>query len=105
MRRLVALAPRIRNGGSSKLAAELTAAAETAIHVDPADPEWQQVSARILSLRDAAASNAPREEIDRRLHEALDSVIARVRRRAVPARTDLPRSGGLRSAWGAEMRR
>ena len=105
MRRLVALAPRIRSGGSSKLAAELTAAAETAIHVDPADPEWQQVSARILSLRDAAASNASREEIDRRLHEALDSVIARARRRAVPARTDLPRSGGLRSAWGAEMRR
>lgn len=104
MRRLVALAPRI-GSGSSGLAAELTAAAETAIHVDPADPEWQQISARILSLRDASASNASREEIDRRLHEAFDSVIAQARRRAVPARTDLPRSGGLRSAWGAEMRR
>jgi hypothetical protein len=106
MARLLALAPRVRHRSSSpELSADLAAAAERALRVDPADTGWQEVARRILEVRDAVASNAAREEIDRRLQAALDPVRARASGPAPAAAPLWPSASGLRSAWSEEMRR
>jgi hypothetical protein len=100
---LLALAPGVA-ATSTAGQARLTALAERALAVAPADESWQTVSRELLQLRDAAG-RASRAELDVRL----TAIVAKLRSEA---RKDSPagaaadvRNPALRGAWAQEVRR
>ena len=101
---LLALAPGLASASTAGQA-RLTALAERALAVAPADESWQTVSRDVVQLRDAATRRAARPELDARL----TAIVARLRSEA---RKDTPagsaadvRNPALSGAWAEEVRR
>jgi hypothetical protein len=106
MTALLEVAPTLKRAPRDRGAhATLTRVAEAALRANPASAEWQQVSTRVLALRDAAAAGEPATDLERRLREALAPVLALARRQTAGiGRGHAGAPGPLRSAWADEVR-
>jgi hypothetical protein len=100
---LLTVAPSLRLAEQQAANAEtLGRLAERALAAGPGDAEWQQIAARILKLRDAVA--AGRADLDPALRAVLVPVVKLAQARTSTVRAARGATGGLRSAWAAEMR-
>jgi hypothetical protein len=94
------------DGGHDVDGASVTVLAERALAIDPASPAWQDVSRRLLELRDALSARRPAADVARTLSDALRPVLDAARAGAPgPATDGTTRPGALRGAWVDEVRR
>ncbi len=101
---LLVLAPGVA-ATSTNGQARLTALAERALAVAPADESWQTVSRDLLQLRDAAARRAARAEVDARLTAIVGKLRSEARKDSPAGAAADVRNPALRGAWAQEVRR
>lgn len=100
---MISMRENLTTTGRSSSASAVGALMERALAIDPANSDWQQISMRLGALRDAIASGAPRETVNRRFADALSPVVVQAQRASMPRGIDPGSSGPLRGAWAEEM--
>jgi hypothetical protein len=98
--RLVAsVAPAVEAGNAKVAVEHLIPLAELALQVNPSEPAWIDVSAKLQALRGALNDGRPRTDVEPMLADAVQRIVAQLRKRM----PDLPPGGAapgrLRSAW------
>ena len=78
--------------------------AEGALAIDPASPEWQQISAALTRLRAALTTGANPDAVRAAVRDSVTPLLGVVRKGAVRGMAADPGSDALRSAWAAEGR-
>lgn len=95
----------VLSSGGRVESARLEALAEAALAVDAASKNWQQISAALMRLRDAAARGEASDRPQSDLNAAVALLRAEVAKYSVPPGRALPAHTTLRSSWAEERRR
>jgi hypothetical protein len=92
-------------GGARDSAASVATLAERALAVNPASSEWQEISRRLLEVRDALAAAKRGGEFAGVVQRAAAPLLAIARKSAIAPAEANDATGGLLSAWADEVRR
>ncbi len=105
LRDLLAIAATVRTSGTVE-PVRIASLAEQALRVDPGSAEWQSVSAKLLTLRDAVIENRAASEVLGRLNDAMSPILAAAQKGArQPTGPGSAPAGALLGAWAAESRK
>lgn len=100
-----ALLARLAGGEVERLdAARVARLAEEALAIDPASQDWQDISRRLLRLRDAIAAGAAAAERQAALDAAVTRLAAQAEADALPRAGAVGRRTRLFSAWTEQKR-
>jgi hypothetical protein len=102
---LTAAGSRLSGADRAASAAAVGELPERALAIDPGNPEWQQISAQLIAVRDAVRAGAAAETFVARFGEALTAMVSQVRRVAMPRGLDVDAPDPLRGAWAEELKK
>jgi len=101
---LTAAGERLSGADRAASAAAVGEWPERALAIDPGNPEWQQISAQLIAVRDAIRAGAAAETIVATFSKVLTAMVAQVRRVAMPRGFDIHPTDPLRGAWAEELK-